>query len=50
MPTGDPSDGAAPPPGSVPPGTTELGIDIIKVERIRGRARAVRAALLDRAS
>lgn len=24
-----------PPPGSVPPGTTELGIDIIKVDRIR---------------
>ena len=25
----------APPPGLVPPGTTELGIDIIKVDRIR---------------
>ena len=24
-----------PPPGLVPPGTTELGIDIIRVERIR---------------
>src|SRR5687768_10637166 len=30
----DPSDTAVP-PGVVPPGTTELGIDIIKVERIR---------------
>jgi phosphopantetheine--protein transferase-like protein len=30
----DPSDVAVP-PGVVPPGTTELGIDIIKVERIR---------------
>ena len=30
----DPSDVAVP-PGMVPPGTTELGIDIIKVERIR---------------
>ena len=30
----DPSDVAIP-PGLVPPGTTELGIDIIKVERIR---------------
>lgn len=30
----DPSD-APIPPGAVPPGTTELGIDIIKVERIR---------------
>ena len=30
----DPSDVAVP-PGLVPPGTTELGIDIIKVERIR---------------
>ncbi|HEX5148235.1 MAG TPA: holo-ACP synthase, partial [Candidatus Limnocylindrales bacterium] len=28
-------DGVAIPPGLVPPGTTELGIDIIKVERIR---------------
>jgi holo-[acyl-carrier protein] synthase len=38
--TADPSDaalpaGAGPSAGSVPPGTTELGIDIIKVERIR---------------
>jgi len=32
--TVDPSD-APLPPGLVPPGTTELGIDIIKVERIR---------------
>src|SRR6266576_6438569 len=31
----DPSD-APPPVGLVPPGTTELGIDIIKVDRIRG--------------
>ena len=31
----DPSDIAIP-PGTVPAGTTELGIDIIKVERIRG--------------
>jgi holo-[acyl-carrier protein] synthase len=31
----DPSDDIALPPGMVPPGTTELGIDIIKVERIR---------------
>ena len=30
----DPADAAAP-TGSVPAGTTELGIDIIKVERIR---------------
>ena len=30
----DPSD-ASPPVGLVPPGTTELGIDIIKVDRIR---------------
>jgi holo-[acyl-carrier protein] synthase len=30
----DPSD-AGVPPGLVPPGTTELGIDIIKVDRIR---------------
>ena len=33
-----PSDAApdpVPPPGSVPAGTTELGIDIVKVERIR---------------
>lgn len=34
MPAPDPTDGALP-PGIVPPGTTELGIDIIKVERIR---------------
>src|SRR5512134_1489263 len=38
--TADPSDAALPadaglPAGSVPAGTTELGIDIIKVERIR---------------
>jgi holo-[acyl-carrier protein] synthase len=31
-----PSDGIAIPPGFVPAGTTELGIDIIKVDRIRG--------------
>ena len=31
----DPPEGAALPPGVVPAGTTELGIDIIKVERIR---------------
>jgi holo-[acyl-carrier protein] synthase len=31
----DPSGDVALPPGSVPPGTTELGIDIIKVDRIR---------------
>lgn len=31
----DPTDGVAVPPGFVPTGTTELGIDIIKVERIR---------------
>jgi holo-[acyl-carrier protein] synthase len=31
----DPPDDIALPPGMVPPGTTELGIDIIKVERIR---------------
>lgn len=30
-----PSDDVTVPPGVVPPGTTELGIDIIKVERIR---------------
>jgi holo-[acyl-carrier protein] synthase len=29
------ADRTEPPPGVVPPGTTELGIDIIKVERIR---------------
>jgi len=34
VPTADPADVALP-PGSVPAGTTELGIDIIKVERIR---------------
>lgn len=34
MAAGDPTD-MPPPPGAVPPGTTELGIDIIKVERIR---------------
>ena len=32
---GDPTRDAAFAPGLVPPGTTELGIDIIKVERIR---------------
>ncbi len=31
----DPTDGVAVPHGFVPAGTTELGIDIIKVERIR---------------
>ena len=31
----DASDDVAIPPGMVPPGTTELGIDIIRVERIR---------------
>jgi holo-[acyl-carrier protein] synthase len=31
----EPDPEALAPPGSVPPGTTELGIDIIKVERIR---------------
>lgn len=31
----DATDDATPPPGLVPPGTTELGIDIIKVDRIR---------------
>jgi len=30
-----PSDEVTIPPGLVPPGTTELGIDIIKVDRIR---------------
>jgi len=35
MPTGDPTDASAPALGAVPPGTTELGIDIIKVDRIR---------------
>jgi holo-[acyl-carrier protein] synthase len=30
-----PSEGSAGPPGLVPQGTTELGIDIIRVERIR---------------
>jgi holo-[acyl-carrier protein] synthase len=35
MPTGDPSETLAPSIGTVPSGTTELGIDIIKVERIR---------------
>jgi len=35
MPAGDPTDASAPSAGAVPPGTTELGIDIIKVERIR---------------
>jgi holo-[acyl-carrier protein] synthase len=31
----DPTNGVAIPPGFVPQGTTELGIDIIKVDRIR---------------
>ena len=31
----NPTDDASLPPGFVPPGTTELGIDIVKVERIR---------------
>jgi holo-[acyl-carrier protein] synthase len=31
----DPTDGVVAMPGIVPPGTTELGIDIIKVDRIR---------------
>ena len=35
MAAADTSDEMALPPGFVPPGTTELGIDIIKVERIR---------------
>jgi len=35
MAAGDPSDGQPPTAGTVPPGTTELGIDIIKVDRIR---------------
>ncbi len=30
----EPSADPAPPPGVVPPGTTELGVDIVKVERI----------------
>src|SRR5258705_13072954 len=30
-----PTDDVSLPPGLVPPGTTELGIDIVKVERIR---------------
>ena len=34
MAAGDPTDGQ-PTFGAVPPGTTELGIDIIKVDRIR---------------
>ena len=34
-PAGSNDDGAGLPAGLVPPGTTELGIDIIKVERIR---------------
>jgi holo-[acyl-carrier protein] synthase len=34
MAAGDPTDVPLP-PGAVPPGTTELGIDIIKVDRIR---------------
>jgi holo-[acyl-carrier protein] synthase len=35
MAAGDPSDAGPPAFGAVPPGTTELGIDIIKVDRIR---------------
>jgi holo-[acyl-carrier protein] synthase len=35
MAAADPPLELAPPPGTVPTGTTELGIDIIKVERIR---------------
>ena len=35
MPIGDPSEVLAPSAGMVPTGTTELGIDIIKVDRIR---------------
>ena len=35
MPRADASDEVTLPPGMVPPGTTELGIDIIKVDRIR---------------
>ena len=35
MPDAAPSDAVTIPPGLVPPGTTELGIDIIKVDRIR---------------
>lgn len=35
MAAADAADEMALPPGLVPPGTTELGIDIIKVERIR---------------
>ena len=34
------------PPGLVPPGTTELGIDIIKVDRIRGSIERFGVALL----
>jgi len=30
-----PGEDPSPPPGLVPPGTTELGIDIIKVDRIK---------------
>jgi holo-[acyl-carrier protein] synthase len=35
MPAADPAGVLAPPPGVVPAGTTELGIDIVRVERIR---------------
>ena len=43
MAAGDPTDAQPPPLGvAVPPGTTELGIDIIKVDRIRDDAREVR--------
>src|SRR5512143_638989 len=34
MPTADPADALVVPPGFVPEGTTELGIDIVKVARI----------------
>src|SRR5512143_3395481 len=34
MPTADPADALVVPPGVVPEGTTELGIDIVKVARI----------------
>ena len=35
MPTVEPVAGPTVPPGAVPPGTTELGIDIVRVDRIR---------------
>jgi holo-[acyl-carrier protein] synthase len=43
----DPSD-AALPPGLVPPGTTELGIDIIKVDRIRATLERFGSRFADR--